>query len=311
MSYFNDDNPDSARQPSVSENHVRSDWPACPRVVIVGAGHRDEICAAVAALEAELKARSDAELVAVDLERTLDLSGVRADLLIVFGGDGHLVSVARRMHDNQIPVVGVNFGKFGFLAEYEYEEFLEDLDKKLLRGDFRIRRRLLIGARVIRHGNVVFDSYALNELLVSRPHLSRILQLEVWVYDQYCTRYHVDGLLVATPAGSTAHSLSAGGPIMSPGMEAYVITPICPHTLTVRPLVVKAGPPIRISIAPNTGEGLLTIDGQDNFALLNGDELIAYRPPTVFQLIKSGRRNFFETLRTKLNWAGHGNIKHS
>ncbi|MGE0432293.1 MAG: NAD(+)/NADH kinase [Planctomycetota bacterium] len=280
-----------------------ADWPDRPRVAIVGSSRKPETGVAINELESLLRTRADVEVVLVTTDDTRDLSNVNADLMIVFGGDGSLLSVARRMGDNQLPVVGVNFGKFGFLAEWELAEFREDLDL-LLRGRFHLRSRVMLAVSVVRNGETVFRTRGLNEMVVSRSHFSRIVQLELWVRKKYCTQYHVDGIIIATPAGSTAHSLSAGGPVLSPGMECWVITPICPHTMTVRPLVVPAGPSeVRVLHADDTIA--LTVDGQECFVLEMGDVVKVEQPPMHFQLIKSGRRSFFETLRTKLNWSGH------
>lgn len=287
-------------------------WPERPRVVLVGntrtATRRQEIAAAMEDLERFLRRDTDAEVAGVDGDRALDLSAIGADLVLNVGGDGSLLSVARRMRDNQIPVAGINFGKFGFLAEFEYEDFLDDLSA-IVRGHFRVRERNMIGGRLMRSGAAVADTYALNDLVISRSHYSRIVQLEVWYDDSYCTNYHADGLILATPAGSTAHSLSAGGPILMPSMDAYVVTPICPHSLTVRPLVVQADTKLRVSVAHTDDRVALIADGQDIVEMHLGDELHVYRPVKPFRLIRSGRRTFFDTLRVKLNWAGHGNIE--
>ncbi len=285
-------------------------WPERPQVVLVGnpRARRHEVTSAVAELERFLTGGTLADVAGVDLDGSLDLSSIKADLILNVGGDGSLLSLARRMHTNQIPVAGINFGKFGFLAEFEYEDFYDDLTA-ILTGYFQIRERSMIGGQLMRGETQVADTYALNDLVISRSHYSRIAQLEVWYDHHYCTNYHADGLILATPAGSTAHSLSAGGPILMPNMDAYVITPICPHTLTVRPLVVPAGPPIRVAVAYSDDRVALIADGQDTVEMELGDELIVYKPAQPFRLIRSGRRTFFETMRRKLNWAGHGNIR--
>lgn len=284
----------------VPENPVQN-WPPSPRVVVVGSSRKPEI---IPTVKKTVKLLRDRGLkVSMIIQDDANLDHLEADLMIVFGGDGTLLSVARRMGGNQIPVVGVNFGKFGFLAEWELEEFYEDLEH-LLAGKFHERNRIMIHARVERDGKEVFDSLSLNEIVVSRSHFSRIVKLDLEVRGKFCTQYHVDGLIISTPSGSTAHQLGAGGPVMTPGLETWVVTPICPHTMTVRPLVVPAEECV-VNLVEASDTVAMTVDGQEMFELRVGDQITVDRASSPFRVIRSGRRSFFETLRTKLNWSGN------
>lgn len=284
-------------------------------IILIGSRDREDVRRAVDNVTALIIDK--ANLVAADLDGTLDLENTKADLVVVFGGDGKLLSVARRLGGNQVPVVGVNFGKFGFLAEFEHEEFLASLDALLsedLGGEgahprrYRVRERMLLEVSVRRAGDVVFSSLAMNDAVISRSHFSRIIQVQLQVDGNYCTRYHVDGIILASPSGSTAHSLGAGGPIVHPSMDAMIIAPICPHTMSVRPLVVPSESELQLTLVEKSDTVALTVDGQVFKELELGDVVTVTGAAARLQLVESGRRNFYETLQRKLNWAGHGNI---
>ena len=276
------------------------------RVVLTGSGVRDDVNRA---MNEVIPLISDlADLILVDKNGKEDFSKLDADLIILFGGDGSLINVVGRLKGNQIPVLGVNFGKFGFLAEYEFQEFLSDMNK-ILEGDFQISERMMHRTKVIRAGLTIFESYALNDSVISRSHFSRIIKISLEVSNQYCTRYHVDGLIISTPSGSTAHSLGAGGPIIHPTMDATIVTPICPHTMSMRPLVLPGKMTIIMTIIEKSDTVAVTIDGQIMHELNIGDIVEIDIAPDKMLLIVSGRRTFFDRLHTKLNWSGHSNIR--
>ena len=275
------------------------------QVALLGSKWKPEIEPAILQMQVMLE-KQGAEVILVDKTDSQDLSNFQCDMIFVLGGDGTLLSAARRLVDNphNIPVVGVNLGKFGFLAEFEFSEMEEQLPD-ILAGTFMDRNRIMLRGSVWRENTKIWEFPAMNEFVISRSQYSRILELSVFVDDKYCTHYHVDGLIVSTPAGSTAHSLSAGGPVLAPSMEAFVITPVCPHTLTVRPLVVPSQMTIKINVSDHHDSVALTGDGQEFCDLKKGDQIILCQGDTKLRLVQSPKRSFFETLRTKLHWSGH------
>ena len=194
------------------------------------------------------------------------------------------------------------------LAKFEFQEFLSDINN-ILHGDFEISERMMHQVAVNRAGISIFKSFALNDSVISRSHFSRIIKISLEVNNQYCTRYHVDGVIISTPSGSTAHSLGAGGPIIHPTMEATIITPICPHTMSMRPLVLPGEFPIKLTLVEKNDTVALTIDGQNMQTLNVGDIVTIESAIKKMLLVVSGRRTFFDRLQTKLNWSGHSNIQ--
>ena len=276
------------------------------RVVLTGSGAREDVNRAMNEVEPLIKDLAD--LILVDKNGKEDFAKLNADLIILFGGDGSLINVAGRLKGNQIPVLGVNFGKFGFLAEYEFQEFLSDMNK-ILRGEFEISERMMHKVQIQRAGSPIFTGYALNDAVISRSHFSRIIKISLEVSGQYCTRFHVDGLIISTPSGSTAHSLGAGGPIVHPTMDATIVTPICPHTMSMRPVVLPGELPIKLTLVEKSDTVAVTIDGQVMHELNIGDVVSIELAPDKMLLVVSGRRSFFDRLHTKLNWSGHSNLR--
>ncbi|MFQ5671922.1 MAG: NAD(+)/NADH kinase [Nitrospinales bacterium] len=225
----------------------------------------------------------------------------QADLIIVLGGDGTLLSVARITHPFNIPVLAVNLGTLGFLTEFTLAELYEQLDG-ILRGDFQIEKRMLLNARLWRKNRAVEDYSVLNEVVINGGVLSRIVNLEVHVNDQYMTSYRADGLIIATPTGSTAHSLSAGGPIIHPRMHALALSPICPFALTNRPIVVPDDSEIKVMLATASEDIRITLDGQEGCDMKKDDVLSITKAENCIQLIKSPTRNYYKVLREKLHW---------
>ncbi|HYL81170.1 MAG TPA: NAD(+)/NADH kinase [Candidatus Acidoferrum sp.] len=224
-----------------------------------------------------------------------------ADLAIVLGGDGTLLSIARLVGPREVPILGVNLGGLGFLTEITLQELFPTLET-VLRGEFAVSRRLTMTARILRAREVVGSYEALNDVVVTKTAPSRIVDLEAYVNGEYLATFRADGLIVATPTGSTAYCLSAGGPIMYPSLPALVVIPICPHTLTNRPLVLPDSAEIEIMPAAVGEDVHLTVDGQVGVGLKHRDVVSLRRSDRTITLIKSPKLNYFELLRTKLKW---------
>jgi NAD+ kinase len=224
------------------------------------------------------------------------------DLVVVLGGDGTLLAVARAIGRRLVPILGVNLGALGFLAEIDLGELFPTLEA-VLAGRFRIEPRMRLEVTVDRDGVELGRYLALNDAVIAKTALSRMIDLETRADGFEVTTYHGDGLIVATPTGSSAYSLSAGGPLLLPSFDAVVLTPICPHTLTQRPLVLGAGCEIAIAVrATRGGEVHLTVDGQVGCELAEGDRVSVRRSEWPVQLLVPKDRNRFEVMRTKLRW---------
>ena len=228
-----------------------------------------------------------------------DLPG-QVDLIIVLGGDGTLLSVSRSVGDLGTPLLGVNLGGLGFLTATTLDEMLPAVEA-LLEGRMVIDERMMLAARVRRGGAVVADLLALNDVVIMKSAMSRIIDFTVAVDGQAATAYRADGLIIATPTGSTAYSLSAGGPILFPTMDAVVITPICSHTLTNRPIVLPGTQRIEVTLRANQ-EVMLTVDGQVGVGLREDDVVEAQRAAARIRLARFPHKHFFSVLRTKLKW---------
>jgi NAD+ kinase len=221
-----------------------------------------------------------------------------ADLIVVLGGDGTLLSMARAVGDLAIPIVGVNLGDLGFLTATTLDEMIPALDA-LLRGEMVIEERMMLTTRVRRGAQVVGQWLALNDAVITKAAGSRIINLSVSIEGQHAIAYRADGLIVSTPTGSTAYSLSAGGPILYPTMDGIVVTPICSHTLTSRPVVVPGMHRVEVTLLTSQ-EVMLTVDGQVGFGLREDDVVEIGRAPSTIRLVRF--RDFFSVLRTKLKW---------
>ncbi len=232
-----------------------------------------------------------------------DLRRLKADLVVVLGGDGSILNVASRLGRNPIPVVGVQLGRFGFLSELTPEDCEENLHK-IVSGKATVEERMMLQCTVRQAGKISFQGTALNDAVLASQSVSRMVELEMRVDGEYGTTFHGDGMIVATPVGSTGHSLSAGGPIVEPGMNSYVINPICSHALTTRPLVISASRILDLRLVSSRSPISLTLDGQ-RIHRLDGSETIRVKKAThAFRLVKVTDRSYFETLRRKFNWAG-------
>ena len=225
----------------------------------------------------------------------------KVEMIIVLGGDGTLLSVARLMGDHHVPILGVNLGGLGFLTEITLEELYRVLEK-VVQGDFITDERVVLNASVIRRGERMAEFIVLNDAVINKGALARIIDLETTINGEYLTTFKSDGLILSTPTGSPAYNLSAGGPIVYPSLHCIIITPICPHTLTNRPIVIPDDVEIRAMLKTKQQEVILTLDGQQGFTLEFEDVVEVKKAEGHIFLIKSPYRHYFEVLREKLKW---------
>lgn len=223
------------------------------------------------------------------------------DLLVTLGGDGALLGGARWAGPAGIPVLGINLGRLGFLTAVAVEE-LEGALAQVARGDFVLDTRMGLEVRLEHQRDEAEPFYALNDAVLHRGGLVRVVHLKVWVDEDEVGLYRADGVIVATPTGSTAYSLSAGGPIVDPRLDAIVVTPICPHTLAVRPLVLRASAQITLEVVSSPEDLILTIDGQVGSRLKLGDRVAVRKAPEPVRLVRLPGTSFFSLLRRKLKW---------
>lgn len=272
------------------------------RVLLVGNGRKESVQQVVRQLGPWLRHRCD--VVGTVLDETLDLATYEADLAIIFGGDGAMLSTARRLGDNPVPVLGVNFGKLGFLTELSHPGIRSDLERAL-HGEFHVREMLRLRFEIRRGKRRIGQGLAVNEVTIQRRQ-TRMIHLDLELDDESVASYHADGLIIATPVGSTAYSMAAGGPILHSAMDAIAMTPICPHSLSIRPLVVSANGRAVVRIA-GAEDGINVIgDGQVVHEAAEGDEIRVTSGEPKFRLAHMGERSYFETLRTKLYWGARG-----
>lgn len=225
----------------------------------------------------------------------------QSDLVIVLGGDGTLLAAARRLQDREVPILPVNIGSLGFMTSVTLDE-LYPLLELTLAGQHRVSERMTLQAKVIRNGSIRHDQRALNDAVVNQAALARLMEFHVHVDGNHVGRYRADGLIIATPTGSTAYSLAAGGPIVHPDINAFVITPICPHTLTNRPLVVADTSRIEITFAQEGERVHVTLDGQVGMELEENDRVVITKSPNRVLLVQSPKMSYFKILQSKLRW---------
>jgi NAD+ kinase len=223
------------------------------------------------------------------------------DMIVVLGGDGTLLSAARAIGKREIPLFAVNLGGLGFLTAISVEELYPELQRAFC-GEHRIAKRKLLNVEVVRGGEVVAAYEALNDAVLSKASIARMIDLDAYVDDQFVCAYKADGLIVSTPTGSTAYSLSAGGPIITPSVPAFCLTPICPHTLTNRPVIVPETSVIRVVSRGPDGSVYLTVDGQVGNPIEEGDALVCQSSRNPLLLVRPPRMRFFDVLRSKLKW---------
>ena len=228
--------------------------------------------------------------------------GKQCDLVVVMGGDGTMLNAARSLVDYDMPILGVNLGRLGFLADVSPSEIPHRLDG-VLNGQFREARRLLLYAQVMRDGCMIGEADALNDVVIHKRDVARMIDVETFLDGRFLNTYRADGLIISTPTGSTAYALAGGGPIIYPGLEAVVLVPICPHTLTHRPIVVGADNVIEVVLnAANTINTQVTCDGQVSLPLERGDQIVIRKKERKVRLIHPINHDYFKLLRAKLRW---------
>lgn len=266
--------------------------------------------------------KNESERLAVEIETFLGERGIRnktimtyqssagmeipyeTDLVISLGGDGTVLSVARKVHELGRLILPVNLGTFGYITEISKDEWREELEN-LMDGKSVISRRLMLRVAIERKGRRIFSSYALNEAAISSSGTSKVVKLELFLDKTRAGIFKADGLIVATPTGSTGYSLAAGGPILSSELSAFIITPICPFTLSNRPLVTDSASHVKIQVMEGQRTDLvLTVDGQVSEKLEEGDVVEIEKSRSKTLLVSSNKRNYMEVIRDKLNWLG-------
>lgn len=224
------------------------------------------------------------------------------DLVLVLGGDGTMIATSRMVADTEVPVLGINFGGLGYLAEFRIEELYTALES-ILSGNYRLDKRVMLAVQL--PGDIKGDQAGhrvLNDVVINKSALARIIEIEAYLNDQFVNSFRADGLIVSTPTGSTAYNLSAGGPVIFPSMNAVVITPICPFTLSNRPIVVPDDATIELRLKTDKEDVALTLDGQVGFPLKVDDRVVIRKSKTTFNLVQPMNRNYFDVLRDKLRW---------
>jgi len=225
----------------------------------------------------------------------------KVDLILVLGGDGTMIATARMLGDCEVPVIGVNYGGLGYLAEFRIDELFTALES-ILAGDYKLEQRVMLAVELRRGDELVTKNRVLNDVVMNKSALARIIHIETYLNDQFVNLFRADGLIVSTPTGSTAYNLSAGGPIIFPTMNTVVITPICPFTLSNRPIVVPDDSVIEIRLMTEKEDVALTLDGQVGFPIQARDRVIIRKSNTTFNLVQPKNRNYFDLLRDKLRW---------
>jgi NAD+ kinase len=277
------------------------------KVLIVINSRKDDVQNVVRSIQEFARARN-METVSLDFANHSKRENLSdADLAITLGGDGTLLSCARMLAERAVPILAVNMGDFGFITEVSKSELI-DTWEKFLDGRLGVSERLMLSVAVHRDGKEMASFVGLNEAVIGIKGISRMIRLKIYLSDTYMGRYRADGVIVATPTGSTAYSMAAGGPILHPEMEAFILTPICPFTLSNRPTVVPATEILRIEVEePQKVETVLTIDGQESLPLLPRDSLLVRRATHKARIVHTDKRTFYEVLRRKLNWTGEPN----
>jgi NAD+ kinase len=229
-------------------------------------------------------------------------TGGEIDLAIVVGGDGTLLHVARDLAPHHVPIIGVNLGRVGFLTDIQADNMTVEIGK-ILDGDFQTETRLLLHAEIMRKGRIVHSAIAFNDIIVSKGELARMIEFETYIDGEFVHSIRGDGIIITSPTGSTAYSLSAGGPILHPALEAIAIVPICPHTLSNRPIVFSSDSIVEILVARIADQHAhATFDGQSTFTLEDNDRVYVRRSETEVELLHPSGRSHFEVMRIKLHW---------
>lgn len=285
------------------------------RIGVITKQNKPEAVAIAGRLMEWLREKGTEVYIEEEIEKVLDLKRAppflnvlkkeeipsRVEMIIVLGGDGTLLSVARLVGSQGVPILGVNLGGLGFLTEITLEELNRVLER-VIQGDFMTDERVVLHAAVIRRQERMAEFTVLNDAVINKGALARIIDLETTINGEYLTTFKSDGLILSTPTGSTAYNLSAGGPIVYPSLHCIIITPICPHTLTNRPIMIPDDVEVRAVLKSKQQEVILTLDGQQGFVLEYEDVVEVKKAQGKIFLIKSPYRHYFEVLREKLKW---------
>jgi len=252
----------------------------------------------------ELEKRLGNQCVVIDAQHS-ENKDIPDDLLcmIVLGGDGTFLSVARFIEHRDIPLMGVKFGEVGFLAETTEDNLYEAVDL-LFKGKYLIRKRTRLDIKVLRDNEQIIDVDVLNDAVINKSALSRLASCAVYLDSTYLTTYRADGLIVGTPTGSTAYSLAAGGPVVTPEVPSIILTPICPFTLTNRPLIIPDSTRIEIRLEGSPEDIILTLDGQEGFEMDPGDKIFIKKSRNDIKMISFENQSYFKVLKTRLKWSG-------
>jgi NAD+ kinase len=246
--------------------------------------------------------QAEREGAACEIEtETPERLGEDVDLIVVLGGDGTMISTARVIGNREVPVLGINYGSLGYLTDFRIEEMFAALEK-ILAGEFELDCRVTLDVEHRRGGETLSVNRVLNDAVINKTALARIVEIEARYNGLFINSFRADGLIVSTSTGSTAYNLSAGGPIVFPTMNAVVITPICPFTLSNRPIVIPDSAEIELVLKTENEEVALTLDGQMGFAIRAGDTILIRKSRTTFNVVQPPNRNYFDVLRDKLKW---------
>ena len=271
------------------------------RVLIVGDRRRQGVAEAVEAHRPYLEAHLT--VVGIDLDESIDLATAEADLVLVFGGDGSILHVARRLGRRSVPVLGVNYGRFGFLADVDPDE-LEDGIGRWIAGDFTMAERSRLRVQHVTPDGVAGEWLALNDVVIGREDLGRMVDIELDIDGRRALSCSGDGLILATATGSTAHALSAGGPLLDPTVDAVVIVPIAAHSLATRPIVLAGSHRIALTTHGSRAPGKFTVDGAPAMSFADSDTLVVEDAGAPLTMVRVSGGPFYEALRSKLGWRG-------
>jgi NAD+ kinase len=276
------------------------------KLIVLADEHSPRVAQVWTRIEKTIHADERIDVVGVNITGDLDCDEIDADLVVVFGGDGSMIRACRQLGRRQIPIIGVNLGRLGFLADLSPDEFVGNI-QRLVERDFTVIEHLMFEC-IHRHADGTEDvSYGLNEVAVSSAGSLRMLDVDLAIDSEPVTTFSCDGLIISTPVGSTAHSLSAGGPILRQTLQAFVVTPICPHTLTMRPIVDSADREYVLTV-PDPPEGvMMVVDGQVKRPVVDGDEIVVRRADMTFKLARVAGHSYYGTLYRKLGWGGQLN----
>ena len=273
------------------------------RIIVLVRGDVDRLLLAGEELVDFLRSQPGVQVVAYVDSETISLDEIEADLVLVLGGDGSILRACHQLGRNQRPVLGVNLGRLGFLADLTPDEFRE-MFPQLVQREFRVVEHLMFECTLYHADGSVERYLGLNEAIISAASSLQMIEARLSINGESVTAYSCDGLIISTPVGSTGHSLSAGGPMLRQNLQAFVITPICPHTLTNRPLVDGSDGLYSLKLAETSNDALLVIDGQHRCELHVGDTVEIRRAPVTFKLAKLPSRSYYTTLQRKLGWSG-------